>query len=82
MVKSKFSNVTFETIKAEMIDFGNSGFIEVARKKIIGDEGEKEFFGISRGYFMPDGSKNYRKSVTIPIMDGVREKVAKKLLEV
>ena len=58
--------VQFETIKAEKKQFGRNNFLEVARKKAITDEGENEFISLSRGYFLPDGSERFKKSITIP----------------
>lgn len=74
--------VSFETIKAEEIKFGNSNFLEVAKKKAISEEGENVFLSISRGVVMPSGEKRYRKSFTVPMDENVIDFVAKKLKEV
>ncbi len=60
------TKVRFETLSAEKIPFGKNNFLEVARKKAITDEGDSEFISVSRGYFLPDGSEKYKKSITIP----------------
>jgi hypothetical protein len=73
--------VEFETIKSEEIMFGNSNFIEIARKKAKTPEGENEFISLSRGFYMLDKQKRYRKSLTIPISKEVVDFVAEKIKE-
>jgi len=73
--------VEYQTIKTEEIKFGNNDFIEVARKIAKSESGENEFISISRGFFMMDGSKRYRKSFTVPVQKEVVEFVAEKLKE-
>ena len=72
-------NVDFVTLSAEKIPFGRNNFIEIARKKAITKEGENEFISLSRGYYLPDGTERFKKSVTIPddpkIKDFVIEKI-------
>ena len=58
--------VNFETIRAEKKQFGRNNFLEVARKKAITEDGESEFISLSRGYFLPDGTERFKKSLTIP----------------
>ena len=58
--------VEFETIKAEEVKFGKNNFIEVARKKVVTDIGERVFISISRGFYLQDGSKAWRASITLP----------------
>ncbi len=58
--------VEFETIKAEYVKFGRNNFIEIARKKAIGDNGDREFLSIARGYYLPDDSKRWKASITLP----------------
>ena len=61
------SNVAFETISSERSKtFGRNNFLEVARKKAVTDEGASEFISLSRGYFLPDGTARFKKSLTIP----------------
>ncbi|MBI2076112.1 MAG: hypothetical protein HYT72_02600 [Candidatus Aenigmarchaeota archaeon] len=74
--------VEFETIKSEEIKFGNSKFIEVARKKAISEDGENEFISVSSGFFTPEGEKRYRKSFTVPLDESVRKFIAETLLKV
>lgn len=76
------SNVTFETIKAEEIPFGKNNFIEVARKKAKSDEGENEFISISRGYILPDGTKKWKTSLSIPLDQNVIDFVSEKLKQI
>jgi hypothetical protein len=60
--------VEFETVKSEEIKFGRNSFVEIARKKAKTDEGENEFISISKGFFLPDGTKRFSrgKNVSIP----------------
>jgi hypothetical protein len=58
--------VEFETIKAEYVKFGRNNFIEIARKKAVGDNGDREFLSIARGYYLPDESKRWKASITLP----------------
>ncbi|HIG97654.1 MAG TPA: hypothetical protein HA230_04910 [Candidatus Aenigmarchaeota archaeon] len=74
--------VTFETIKSEEIKFGNSNFLEIARKKAISEEGENTFISISRGFITPSGEKRYRKSFTVPLDENVIKFIAEKLKEI
>jgi hypothetical protein len=73
--------VEFETIKAEEVKFGKNNFLEVARKKAKSEEGENEFIAISRGFFLPDGSKRFKKSLAIPDDATIKDFVAKKVTE-
>ena len=71
--------VEFQTIKAEEIKFGRNNFLEVARKKAIANEGENEFIAISRGFFLPDGTKRFRRSLAIPDDPTIVNFIAEKL---
>jgi len=71
--------VEFETIRAEKKEFGRNNFIEVARKKARTDDGENEFISVSRGYFLPDGTERFKKSLTIPDDPAIKEFVAEKI---
>ncbi len=68
--------VEFETVKAEEVEFGRNNFIEVARKKAVSEEGEREFISLSRGYYLPDGTKKWKSSITLPDEEEKREKIA------
>lgn len=74
--------VEFETIKSEEIKFGNSKFIEVARKKAVSETGENTFISLSSGFITQDGEKRYRKSFTVPIDDAVIDFIAENLKKV
>jgi len=44
----------FEEIKTEVIKYGNNNFIEVALKKVTGEEGdtkEQQIISLSKGWF-------------------------------
>lgn len=75
------TKVRFETLNSEKIPFGKNNFLEVARKKAITDDGVSEFISVSRGYYLPDGSEKYKKSITIPddpsIKSFVTERISK-----
>jgi hypothetical protein len=73
--------VEFETVKAEEVKFGKNNFLEVARKKAKSEEGENEFIAISRGFFLPDGTKRFKKSLAIPDDAAIKDFVAKNVKE-
>ncbi len=73
--------VEFQTIKAEEIKFGKNNFLEIARKKAVAEDGENEFIAISRGFFLPDGSKRFKKSLAIPDDDNIKNFVIDKIKE-
>ena len=75
------SDVEFQTVKAEEIKFGKNNFLEVARKKAVSGEGENEFISISRGFFAPDGTKRFRRSLALPDQSDIIDFVVKKLSE-
>ena len=74
--------VDFVTVKAEEMKFGDSKFIEVAKKKAVTEEGENTFISLSRGFFTPEGDRRYRKSFSLPLDKDVAEFVSQKILEV
>ena len=74
--------VEFQTLKAEEIKFGKNNFLEIARKKAVAEDGENEFISVSRGFYMPDGTKRFKKSLAIPDNPEIREFVAQKVKEV
>jgi hypothetical protein len=71
--------VEFQTLKAEEVKFGKNNFLEIARKKAVTEEGENEFIAISRGFFLPDGTKRFKKSIAIPDQDDVKTFIADKI---
>ncbi|HIE41278.1 MAG TPA: hypothetical protein EYP80_01295 [Candidatus Aenigmarchaeota archaeon] len=73
--------VEFVTIKSEEINFGKNNFIEIARKVAKSDDGENEFIQIARGFFAPDGSKRYKKTIAIPNNDELKNFIAEKIVE-
>ncbi len=73
--------VEFETVKAEEVKFGKNNFIEVARKHAKSDQGENEFISVSRGFFLPDGTKRFKKSIAIPDEKEIKDFVASKIKE-
>jgi hypothetical protein len=73
--------VTFETIKAEEVKFGKNNFLEVARKKATSEQGENEFIAISRGFFLPDGTKKFKRSIAIPDEEEIKNFISEKIKE-
>jgi hypothetical protein len=73
--------VEFETISAEEIKFGRNSFVEVAKKRAKTDEGENEFISISKGFYLPDGTKRYSKgkNVSLPVEPDLIKQLADKL---
>ena len=69
----------FETVKAEKIDFGRNNFLEVARKRVITSEGANEFISVSRGYYLPDKTERFKRSLTIPDDPQVKNFIAEKI---
>lgn len=76
MYQERESNVEFVTVKAEEVKFGKNNFLEIARKKAVAADGENEFISVSRGFYLPDGSKRFKKSLAIPDNAEIREFVA------
>jgi hypothetical protein len=75
------AKVQFETLKAEEVKFGRNNFIEVARKRATTDQGENEFIAISRGFFLPDGTKKFKRSIAIPDEEDVKKFVSEKIMK-
>ena len=73
--------VEFQTVKAEEVKFGKNNFLEIARKKATSEQGENEFIAISRGFFLPDGTKKFKRSIAIPDEAEIKEFVSKKIME-
>jgi len=72
-------DVQFETIHAEKVNFGRNNFLEVARKRATTSEGTSEFISVSRGYYLPDRSERFKRSLTIPEDPDVRAFIADKV---
>jgi len=68
--------VEFETLKAKDVKFGKNNFIEISRRKVKTPVGENEFIAISRGYYLPDGTKRWRASIALPNEKDKREEIA------
>ena len=75
------SEVEFETIKSEEVKFGRNNFLEIARKKAVTQEGANEFIAISRGFFLPDGTKRFRRSLAVPDEGDIINFIVAKLKE-
>ena len=72
-------DVQFETIKSEKMNFGRNNFLEVARKRAKTSDGTNEFISVSRGYYLPDKSERFKRSLTIPDNPEIRAFVAEKI---
>jgi hypothetical protein len=68
--------VEFQTINALEVKFGKNSFIEVSKRKVVTPLGENEFIAISRGYYLPDGTKRWRASIALPTEKEKREEIA------
>jgi hypothetical protein len=69
--------VEFKTLKAKEIKFGKNNFVEVSIRRVITPVGKNDFLALSRGYYLPDGSKRWRSSIALPNEKEKREKIAK-----
>lgn len=77
--KEKKRSVEFITISADKVDFGRNNFIEVARKKAVSEDGDNEFISLTRGYYLPDGTERFKKSITIPDQEDVKDFIVDKI---
>lgn len=75
----RVGDVEFETIRAEKINFGRNNFLEIARKRAKTSEGTNEFISVSRGYYLPDKTERFKRSLTIPDDPEIRAFVADKI---
>ena len=73
------ADVRFETIRAEKVNFGRNNFLEIARKRATTSDGTNEFISVSRGYYLPDKSERFKRSLTIPDDPEIRAFVAEKI---
>jgi len=73
--------VEFEIIKAEEVKFGRNNFIEISLKKAITDQGETNFISIARGFYLPDGEKGWKSSITLPTEKDKRDRIAQLIKE-
>ena len=72
-------DVEFETIKSEKVNFGRNNFLEIARKRAKTSEGTNEFISVSRGYYLPDKTERFKRSLTIPDDAEIKNFVAEKI---
>jgi len=72
-------DVQFETIRAEKVNFGRNNFLEIARKRATTADGTNEFISVSRGYYLPDKTERFKRSLTIPDDPEIRAFVADKI---
>jgi hypothetical protein len=73
------ATVQFETIRAEKINFGRNNFLEVARKRARTADGVNEFISVSRGYYLPDKTERFKRSLTIPDDPDIRAFIADRI---
>lgn len=73
------SDVHFETLRSEKVNFGRNNFLEIARKRATTSEGTNEFISVSRGYYLPDKTERFKRSLTIPDDPEIRAFVAEKI---
>ena len=72
-------DVQFETIKAVKVDFGRNNFLEIARKRAKTSDGTNELISVSRGYYLPDKTERFKRSLTIPDDPQIRAFVAENI---
>jgi len=60
------AKIEYETKTAKEIRFGKNSFIEIARKIARSENGENEFVSISKGFYLPDGSKRFKRGMSLP----------------
>jgi len=58
-------SVQFETIRSEKISFGRNNFLEVARRRVRTADGVNEVISLSRGYYLPEKTERFKRSLTI-----------------
>lgn len=80
--KVNMADVEFKTLKSEEMKFGKNNFLEIARKKAVAEEGENEFVAISRGFFLPDGTKRFKKTIAIPDEDKIKDFISTNIKKV
>jgi hypothetical protein len=68
--------VEFEIIEAEEIKFGRNNFIEVSRKKAVTEGSDIEFVSIARGFYLNNGEKGWKGSITLPSEKDKRKQIA------
>ena len=51
------------------------------REAVLAAQGENEFIAISRGFFLPDGTKRFKKSLALPDDQEIKDFVASKIKE-
>ena len=73
--------VEFITVKDKELQFGDNNFFEVASKKAVCEDGEKNFVSITRGYYNREGEKKFTKMISIPDDGDVLLDIAKILIE-
>jgi len=78
-MEEKKRSVEFITISADKVNFGKNNFIEVARKKAVSEDGENEFISLTRGYYLPDGTERFKKSITVPDEEEVKSFIVDKI---
>ncbi len=77
--RGKRGDVEFVTIRAEKINFGRNNFLEVARKRATTAEGTNEFISVSRGYYLPDKTERFKRSLTIPDDPAIKTFIADRI---
>jgi len=70
--------VEFETLAVSEVKYGNNNFIEVALKKVSGDD-KNTFVSISKGFVDQAGNKRFRGGLGIQL--SVAADVAEKIKE-
>jgi len=68
--------VEFQTLKSKEVKFGKNNFIEISKRNVKTPSGENEFYAISRGYYLQDGTKRWRASIALPTDKEKRKEIS------
>lgn len=73
----------FETVKSQVTELGNAGFLTVERRRVKNEGREDaEFILIARGFYLRDGTARRRNFVTLPDDAAAKAFIAKAIQEV
>jgi hypothetical protein len=72
----KNAGIDIKPIETKDVKFGSDSFIEVAHRTAKTAEDETELISVSKGYYLPNGSKKFEKSISLPNEPEVLEEIA------
>lgn len=67
-MNEKNNDSKFDTLVSKCIDFGKNNFVEIARKRVSGEDEERDFISLTRGYYANGDAekKRYTKCLALP----------------